>query len=92
MKNFFSEINEVTMTFSDIHENNDGMEYIKIYFERPNESGFDFLESTIPSLTVKRSYGFSEMETIRLLRYARNNAVLIWQIASEKAVDSVASC
>ena len=61
MKNFYSEIDEVTLTFSDIHTTTDGMEYIRIYFERPTENGFDFLESTIPSLRVlmmaKRSTG-----------------------------------
>ncbi len=45
MKHFFSEIDEVTLTFSDIKTNCDGMEYIQIYFEHPNENGFDFLEA-----------------------------------------------
>ena len=54
MKHFFSEIDKVTLTFSDIHVNRYGMEYIRIYFERPNENGFDFLESTLPMLNVKK--------------------------------------
>lgn len=41
IKNFYSEINNVTL--SDIATNKDGMEYIRIYFERPNDNGFDFL-------------------------------------------------
>ena len=83
MKNFYSEIDEVTLTFSDIHVNPDGMEYIRIYFERPTENGFDFLESTIPSLQVKESAGFSKAEIQELLRYAQANAFLIWDIARE---------
>lgn len=83
MKYFFSEIDETTLTFSDIKTNGDGMEFIKIYFEHPNENGFDFVESTLPALNVKDSFGFSEKETAQLLDYARTNAFLIWEIARE---------
>ena len=91
MKNFFSEIDEVTLTFSDICVNRNGMEYIRIYFERPNESGFDFLESTLPLLSVKKSSGFTREESARLLDYARTNSFLIWEIAREGVEDLAAS-
>lgn len=90
MKHFFSEIDKVTLTFSDIHVNRYGMEYIRIYFERPNENGFDFLESTLPMLNVKKSFGFSNEELIELLDYAKTNAFLIWEIAREDG-DKVAA-
>ena len=83
MKYFFSEIDEITLTFSDIKINRDGMEYIRIYFEHPNENGFDFLESALPSLRVKSSSGFNQEETATLLDYAKTNAFLIWEIARE---------
>ncbi|MBQ7453601.1 MAG: hypothetical protein IJS69_00890 [Selenomonadaceae bacterium] len=83
MKYFFSEIDEITLTFSDIKTNGDGMEYIRIYFEHPNANGFDFLESSLPALNIKNSFGFSKKETSRLLNYARTNAFLIWDIARE---------
>ena len=83
MKHFFSEVDEITLTFSDININRYGMEYIKIYFERPNDNGFDFLESTLPTLNVKASKGFNKEESARLLDYARTNAFLIWEIARE---------
>lgn len=83
MKNFYSEINKVTLTFSDIATNKDGMEYIKIYFERPSENGFDFLESTLPSLNLKSSFGFNQEELQKLLHYASINSFLIWEIARE---------
>ena len=35
MKNFFTEIDGITMTFNDIGKTGDGMEYIRIYFEKP---------------------------------------------------------
>ncbi len=85
MKYFFSEIDEVTLTFSDIHINQNGMEFIRIYFEHPNANGFDFLESSLPALNVKDSAGFSQDDTKRLLNYARTNAFLIWDIAREGA-------
>lgn len=83
MKYFFSEMDEVVLTFSDIHTNRDGMEYIRIYFERPNDSGFDFWESSLPSLDIVEAAGFSEEEMTRLKDYARINAFLMWDIARE---------
>ncbi|MBR1805103.1 MAG: hypothetical protein IJ774_01815 [Selenomonadaceae bacterium] len=83
MKHFFSEIDEVTLTFSDVRTTRDGMEYLRIYFERPNSNGFDFLESTLPALSVIKSAGFTKAETARLLNYARTNSFLLWDIARE---------
>ena len=83
MKYFFSEIDNITLTFGDIHVNRDGTEYIKIYFERPSKGGFDFLESTLPALNVKACKGFSEDERAQLLEYVQTNAFLIWEIARE---------
>ncbi len=83
MKYFFSEIDEITLTFSDIEINHDGMEYIRIYFERPDKNGFNFLESTLPTLKVKACKGFDMEERRKLLDYARTNAFLIWEIARE---------
>ena len=91
MKNFFSEIDEITLTFGDIEINRHGMEYIRIYFERPKEGGFDFLESTLPTLNVKACGGFNKEETARLLDYARTNAFLIWEIAREGAEELAAN-
>lgn len=90
MKYFFSEIDEVTLTFSDIH-NRAGMEFIRIYFERPNSNGFDFLESTLPSLRIKSSAGFTNEERTKLLDYARTNSFLIWNVAREGAEEIAAS-
>ena len=83
MKHFFSEIDAITLTFNDIQINRNGMEFIRIYFERPGEGGFDFLESTLPMLDVKACSGFTKEEIANLLEYARTNAFLIWEIARE---------
>ncbi len=91
MKYFFSEIDEVTLTFNDIQINRCGMEFIKIYFERPRKGGFDFLESTLPMLNVKACSGFTKEEIANLLQYARTNAFLIWEIAREDGEPLAAS-
>ena len=62
MKYFYSEIDEITLTFGDIHLNSYGREYIRIYFERPKDNGFDFLESTLPTLEIKKFAGFNDAE------------------------------
>jgi hypothetical protein len=52
------------------------MEYIRIYFEKPTEDGFGFLESSLPLLNVVESEGFTEQEKKELLDYARRNAFI----------------
>ena len=91
MKYFFSEIDDITLTFSDIRLNRSGMEYIQIYFERPNQNGFDFLESTLPMLKIKNSRGFTQEEQKKLLDYAQINSFLIWEIAREDGGEIAAS-
>ena len=51
MKHFFSEVDDITLTVSDIQRRG-GMEYIRIYFEKPIDNDFAFLESTLPSLNI----------------------------------------
>lgn len=77
MKNFFTEIDGITMTFNDVGKNEDGMEYIRIYFEKAIEDGFCFLESSLPLLNVVESEGFTEQEKKELLDYASRNAFII---------------
>ncbi|SFB01769.1 hypothetical protein [Selenomonas ruminantium] len=83
MKNFYSEVDDVTLTYSDIKTTDDGMEYIRIYFEKPIEGGFSFLESVIPGLDIKETEGFSDEEVTDLLGYANRNAFIIWRLAKE---------
>ena len=52
MKNFYTEIDNIILTYSDIEKTKDGMEFIRIYFEKPVEGGFNFLESTLPALDI----------------------------------------
>ena len=80
MKHFFSEVDDVTLTFSDIQRQG-GMEYIRIYFEKPIDNDFAFLESTLPALNIVATEHFSPTEQQQLLQYARTNAFLIWDVA-----------
>ena len=86
MKNFFTEIDGITMTFNNIATTEDGMEYIRIYFEKPVEGGFNFLESTLPALDVVESEGFTKQEIKELLEYASRNAFIVWERAREGGV------
>lgn len=84
MKNYYSTVDNTVLTFSDIEENTQGFDEICIYFERPNESGFDFAEGKLPNNIFYKSYGFSEDELMELQNYLKNNSSLIWEIAREK--------
>lgn len=84
MKNYYSTVDNVILTFSDIEEK-DGFDEITVYFERPNDHGFDFAEGKLPNNMFYKSYGFSEDELLGLERYLKNNSFLIWEMAREKA-------
>lgn len=81
MKHYYSTIDENVLTFSDIHSEGN-LDYIRVYFERPNDSGFDFAEGTIPACTFTKTYGFSQDELMGMADYLRRNELLIWQLAS----------
>ena len=81
MKHYFSTIDETVLTFSDIHSEGTS-DYIRVYFERPNDVGFDFAEGTIPACSFTRTYGFSQDELMAMIDYLRRNELLIWQLAT----------
>lgn len=83
LKNYYSEVDNVILTFSDVEEKN-GFDEICVRFERSNEKGgFDFAEGKLPNNMFYRTYGFSEDELMELERYLQKNAFLIWEIAWE---------
>lgn len=84
MKNYYSTIDGVVFTFSDIEEDRDGFDSITFRFERPNDKGFDFAEGKLPENQVYKSYGFSEDELLHMQEYLKNNSFLIWEIARER--------
>ncbi len=89
MKNYYSTVDNIVLTFSDIEEKN-GFDEITVHFERPNGNGFDFAEGKLPNNIFYKTYGFSEDELLELEKYLRNNNSLIWEIAREKESVTIA--
>ncbi len=83
MRHYYSTINQVVATFSDIHESPRSGEYISVHFERPNPNGFDVMDISLPGMDCEKCLGFTEEEMLVLKRYALNNSALIWEIARE---------
>ena len=82
MSYYYSTVNGITMNHSEILEK-DGFEFIRIHFERPNETGFDFLDMEIPGGMIYKSFGFSEDDIMDLKEYVRDNDSLIWEFAQQ---------
>ena len=83
MKNYYSTVDDVILTFSNIEEINK-FDSISVRFERANRNGFDFAEGKLPNNLFYKSYGFSEDELMELEDYLRKNSFLIWEIAKER--------
>lgn len=84
MKNYYSTIDNIVLTFSDVEEDKNGFDSITFRFERTNDNGFDFAEGVLPENQIYKTYGFSEDELMQMQEYLKNNSFLIWEIASVK--------
>ena len=82
MMYYYSTVNNIVMTHSEVMEK-DCFDIVKVHFERPGDNGFDFLDLTLPGEIIYKSFGFSEEEMIKLKKYAKNNASLIWDFAQK---------
>ena len=83
MKNYYSTVDDIILTFSNIEEIND-FDSITVRFERANKKGFDFAEGKLPNNMFYKSYGFSEDELMELENYLGRNSFLIWEMAKEQ--------
>jgi hypothetical protein len=84
MKNYYSTVDEIVTTFSNIEERN-GFDEITVRFERANnQGGFDYAEGKLPENMFYKAFGFSEDELMSMEEYLRNNAFIIWQLATER--------
>ena len=100
MKNYYSTVDGIRLTFSDIEEDRDGFDIITFYFERENiekkdrwsyferekQNGFEFAEGSLPENRIYKTSGFNEDELLWMQEYIRNNSFLIWEIAKERSV------
>ncbi len=83
MKYTYVEFADGTLvTFNDIRQDNNG-EHIDIYFEKPIDNGFAFLQLSLPDLNVVASGEYSKQEIQDLQSFAGDNAALIWEMARE---------
>ncbi|MBR4695448.1 MAG: hypothetical protein IKO94_05145 [Selenomonadaceae bacterium] len=73
----------ITVTFTDIHDSPSTGESINVCLERPTERGFDRAEYVLPACCLKKCMGFTEDEEYGLRQFVKNNSSLIWQIARE---------
>ncbi len=91
MKYTYVEFGDGTIvTFSDIKKDASG-EYIRMYFEKPVPTGFQFLETRLPKLNVIDEDGYSSAEQKKLLTFAQNNSPLIWELAREYGGEPIAN-
>ncbi len=79
---YYSTVNNIIMTHSRVLEEN-GFDYIRVHFERPNKNGFDFMDMKLPGVFVINTFGFSEDEILDMKEYARDNEALVWELARE---------
>ncbi|MCL2047500.1 MAG: hypothetical protein FWG87_02120 [Defluviitaleaceae bacterium] len=83
MKNYYSTIDNVTLTFSDIEAVND-FEFITTRFERASGNGFDYAEGKLPNNLFYKAFGFSEDELLEMQDYLQRNSCIIWELAREQ--------
>ena len=82
MKYYYSTVDGVVLTHSELTLENNHRK-VSVRFERPNESGFDFAEGTLPENIFSKTHGFSEEELFNLADYLQHNALLIWDYAQK---------
>ena len=82
---------ETLVTFNDIRRDNNG-EHIDVYFERPTEDGFAFLQISLPDLNTVATEGLSEEEIEKLCADAiksNESAVKDYLDGKEKALKAI---
>lgn len=84
MQNYYSKIDDIILTFSDIEKDKNRFDTISFRFERKNTSAYEFTEGKLPENQVYESYGFLDRELVEMQEYIRNNSFLIWKIAHER--------
>ncbi len=82
-KHYYCMFNGITVTTSDIIDE-EYNKYICVRFERPNNNnGFDFSEIIMPDKKFIKAFGFSEDEIYWIESFAADNLLLMWEMAKE---------
>lgn len=80
---------ETLVTFSDIRKKDNGDEYIRICFERPNEHGFDTVVFELPSYKIlERAGNYSDEEVAFFKQVVENGADYFFETAREGGIQS----
>ena len=87
MVNFFSEFNNVSLTFSDIIKTEYLHEHIDILLDRVRNNSVDYILTQLPGLKVIESKGFTDEEIKFWMDYTTRNSALIQEIAMERQAD-----
>ena len=83
MKHIYVEFADGTLvTFNDIRRDRNG-EHVDVYFERPTDDGFAFLQTSLPDMDTVAIEGLSTEEIADLKAFATDNEALIWGMARE---------
>ncbi len=83
MKYTYVEFSDGTLvTFNDIRKDKNG-EHIDVYFERPSDKGFNYLQISLPDLDTADFEGYTKEEIDDLKSFASDNEALIWEMARE---------
>ena len=92
MKHVYVEFADGTLvTFNDVRKDKNG-EHIDVYFERPTDDGFAFLQISLPDMDTVATEGLTKEEILDLKDFATDNEALIWEMAREggpKLADAV---
>lgn len=73
---------ETEITHSHVIEEN-GIQYVEVHFERPNEEGFDSARCVLPTYTWIKREGFNDKEIDKFGRFLQNNAHLLYKYAGD---------
>ena len=87
----FMELDDHTeIVHSELRENADG-EYVRVYFERPVEGGFDSASCYLPSYRWEDVEGFSREDIARFQEFLETTAHLILRFAKQGGLGNAAN-
>ena len=89
MHEFVKYPDETLVVFSDIRKKDNGEEYIRVYFERPTEQGFDTVIFELPSYEIVRQDGnYSKEEIQKFKQVVERGAAFFFEVAKEEGVQN----
>lgn len=81
MKNYYSTVDNVVLTYSDMCISQETGVRVYFSFELPIKTGFKIAEGFLPDCVFTKVLGFSEDELFELEAYVKANALLLWELA-----------